>query len=436
MTGFLIVMGVLIALGLAFVLPALVKQRSADDKTSRAQANVVIYRDQLNELDADLANGTLSAEQHAVGRRELEKRALEDTLAAVNDAAPEQPGRGRWAPIALAVLIPVAAVGLYLKVGTPEAIAPMVSSPTSDAAAPTSAQGGSPHSTSFDSIRAMADKLAANLKDKPDDGAGWAMLARSYNVLGRFAEAADAYTRAEKLLPPDAQLLADHADALAMSQGQKLDGEPVALLQRALKIDPANLKALALMGTAAFDRKDYKGAITYWEKVVKAAPADSEFTRSLQSSLDEARALAEGRTPPAALPAIMPAAPEAAAPAAASGGQGSGQVSGQVKLLPALAAKVSPGDTVFVFARAEKGPRMPLAILQLKAGDLPARFSLDDSNAMAPGMKLSAFPAVMLVARISKSGNASAQSGDLEGSVGPLKPGTQNIQISIDRVLP
>ena len=217
-----------------------------------------------------------------------------------------------------------------------------------------------------------------------------------------------------------------------MSQGQKLDGEPMALLQRALKLDPANLKALALMGTAAFDRKDYKGAIAYWEKVVQAAPADSEFTQSLQASLDEARALAEGRTPSAALPDIMPAASETAAPAAVNGGK----VSGQVKLVPALASKVSPGDTLFVFARAEKGPRMPLAILQLKAGELPAHFSLDDSNAMAPGMQLSAFPSVMVVARISKSGNASAQSGDLEGSVGPLKPGTQNLQISIDRVLP
>lgn len=432
MTGFFIVIGVLIALGLAFVLPALVKQCGEDDKTSRAQANVVIYRDQLNELDADLANGTISAEQHTIGRRELEKRALEDTLAAVNDITPMQFGRGRWAPVALAVLIPVATVGLYLKVGTPEAIAPLAS-PTQDAtAAPTSAQDGSPHSTSFDSIRAMAEKLAASLKDKPDDGAGWAMLARSYNVLGRFAEAADAYARAEKLLPPDAQLLTDHADALAMSQGQKLDGEPMALLQRALKIDPANLKALALMGTAAFDRKDYKGAIVYWEKVVQTAPADSEFTQSLQASLDEARALAEGRTPSAALPAIMPPAVEAAAPAAVAGGQ----VSGEVKLVPALAAKVAPGDTVFIFARAEKGPRMPLVILQLKASELPTRFSLDDSNAMAPGMKLSAFPSVMVIARISKSGNASAQSGDLEGSFGPLKPGTQNLQISIDRVLP
>lgn len=431
MTGFFIVMGVLIALGLAFVLPALVKQRGEDDKTSRAQANVLIFRDQINELDADLANGTIGAEQHAAGRRELEKRALEDTLAAVNDAAaPDRPGVGRWAPVALAVLIPAAAVGLYLKIGAPGAIAPQAAAPQAMAASANAE--GSPHSTSFDAIRAMAEQLAARLKDNPDDGAGWAMLARSYNVLGRFPEAADAYARAAKLLPPDAQLLADHADALAMSQGQTLDGEPLAILRRALKIDPANFKALALMGTAAFDRKDYKGAIDYWEKVIRTAPADSEFTQSLQASLAEARALAEGRIPPAALPALMPAAMDAAAPAAANGGQ----ISGQVKVTPALAARVAPADTLFIFARAEKGPRMPLAILSLKAGELPARFSLDDSSAMAPGMNLSAFPSVMVVARISKSGNASAQSGDLEGSVGPVKPGTQDIQVSIDRVIP
>ena len=431
MTGFFIVIGVLIALGLAFVLPALVKQRGEDNKTSRAQANVLIYRDQLNELDADLKSGTISAEQHVVGRRELEKRALEDTLAAVNDITPVQPGRGRWAPVALAVLIPVAAVGLYLKIGAPEAITPQTTAPQA-IATPANPEGGSPHSTSFEAIRTMAEKLAAQLKDNPDDGAGWAMLARSYNVLGRFAEASDAYIQAEKLLPPDAQLLADHADALAMAHGRTLDGEPLVLLQRALKADPANFKALALMGTAAFDRKDYKGAVAYWEKVVQTAPADSEFTQSLQASLEEARALAEGRTPTAALPTIMPAAPEAAAPAAANGGQ----VSGQVKLAPALAAKVSPGDTLFIFARAEKGPRMPLAILSLKASDLPYRFSLDDSNSMAPGMKLSAFPSVMVVARISKSGNATTQSGDLEGSVGPISPGMQNLQINIDKVIP
>jgi len=126
------------------------------------------------------------------------------------------------------------------------------------------------------------------LKDNPGDGEGWATLARSYNVLGRFNEAAAAYEKAISLLPADAQLLADYADALAMSQGQKLDGKPFDIIQRALKADPANLKALALAGTAAFERKDYRGAVGYWEKVVQGAPADSEFSRSIGSSLEEA----------------------------------------------------------------------------------------------------------------------------------------------------
>src|SRR3569832_1464487 len=340
MPGFFIVIGVLIALGLAFVLPALVRQRGEDDRNMRAQANVLIYRDQIKELDADLANGTLSAEQHAAGRRELEKRALEDTLAAVNEAAPSQARRGVWAPIVLTLLIPAVAVGMYLKLGAPQAIAPSDMAPQAAAApAGAQAQGGSPHSTSFDAIQTKTKKHTTHHKNNPDDGAGWAMLARSYNVLGRFAEAADAYSQAEKQQTPEAQLMADHADAQAKTQGQKHDNKPQAKQQRTHKEEPANLKALALLGTAAFDRKDYKGAIGYWEKVVRTAPADSEFTQSLQASLDEARALAEGRTPPAALPSIMSATPEAVAPAAANGGQ----VSGQIKLAPALAAKVSPG---------------------------------------------------------------------------------------------
>ena len=188
-------------------------------------------------------------------------------------------------------------------------------------------------------------------------------------------------------------------------------------------------------GCRRLRQKNYRDAVAYWEKVVQTALADSEFTQSLKVSLDEARALADGRTPPTALPNIMPAAPAMPAASAGASAVNGGQVSGQVKVAPEVAAKVAPGDTLFVFARAENGPRMSLAILSLEASELPVRFSLDDSNAMAPGMKLSAFPSVMVVARISKSGNASAQRGDLEGSVGPVKPGMQNIVIRIDKVI-
>jgi cytochrome c-type biogenesis protein CcmH len=267
------------------------------------------------------------------------------------------------------------------------------------------------------------------MRENPSDGEGWAMLARSYNVLGRYQEASTAYEKAVSLLPQDAQLMADYADALAMSQGQKLEGKPLDIVRQALKIDPANLKALALAGTEAYDRKAYREAVTYWDKVVQLAPADSEFARSIVSGLEEARALAEGRKPVAALPEIMPARP--AAPKLASTG-----ITGSVSLKPNMAARVKPDDTVFIFARAENGPRMPLAILSRKASELPLQFTLDDSSAMSPDMKLSGAASVKVVARISRSGNATAQSGDLEGTAGPVKPGSQGIQISIGNVVP
>jgi cytochrome c-type biogenesis protein CcmH len=432
MTSFLILAGVMIALALAFVLPALTKRHKDEEQTTRARANVMIYRDQLAELDADLRNNTISKEQHDAGRREIERRVLEDTLASLNEAPPATAGHTKWVPIALSVIIPLAAVGLYLKLGTPQAVSPQMA-----ANDPTSAQGNveSPHGTSFEKIREMAAKLAERLKQQPNDGEGWAMLARSYRVLGEFKEASDAYEKAIKLVPADAQLLADYADALAMAQGQSLEGEPMQLVERALKVDPNNLKALALAGTAAFDGKNYKLAVGYWQKAVKLSPPDSEFTQSLQSGLQEAQALAEGRTPPQDLPNIMPERgsnqAEAAAPASSAAA-----ISGKVSLSPSLAAKVSPEDTVFIYARAESGPPMPLAILRKKASELPVSFTLDDNSAMSPNMRLSNFAKVTVMARVSKSGNAMPQSGDLEGQVGPIANNTSNVSIKVDRVIP
>ena len=429
MTGFLILTGTMIALGLAFVLLPLTRQRRAEGGMPHFQSNVLIHRDQLRQLQADRDNGTLCAAEFESEQTELGKRVLEDALATLKDSAPvRMHSNGRWVAIMVAVLLPASAVGLYLKLGSPAAVAPLGSAP--GVAASTASQK-SPHGMSFDQIRGSADELAARLRANPGDGEGWATLARSYNVLGRFPEAAAAYEKAVALLPADAQLLADYADALAMSQGQKLDGKPLEIIKQALKSDPGNLKALALAGTAAFERKDYPGAVGYWGKVVQTAPADSEFARSIGNSLEEARALAEGRPAATALPAIMPPNPASAERPAVGA-----TLSGTVSLAPQLASKAKPDDTVFIFARAEKGSRMPLAILHKPLRELPTSFTLDDSSAMAPGMNLSSAGAVMLVARVSRSGNATAQSGDLEGMVGPVQPGSGNVQLRIDKVLP
>jgi cytochrome c-type biogenesis protein CcmH len=430
MTSFMILAGVMIALALAFVLPALVRRQVDEEQTSRTRANVLIYRDQLVELDADLKNNIIGKEQYDVGRREVERRVLEDTLAALNEAPPTSRRHDKWAPIALSVILPLVAIGLYLKLGSPQSVNPDMAA--SDQAA-TQGTGEAPHGTSIDKIREMTNNLAERLKKHPEDGQGWAMLGRSYRVLGQFNEASAAYQKAIKLVPGDAQLLADYADALAMSQGQTLEGEPMRIVAQALKVDPNNVKALALAGTSAFDEKNYKLAISYWQKALKLSPPDAEFTQALQSSLNEAQAKESGNPLPQDLPNIMPATEPAtaAAPAASTA-----SLSGHLSLSPALASKVSPNETVFIYARAESGPRMPLAILSKKVSELPLDFTLDDSTAMTPNLRLSNFDKVIVMARVSKSGNATSQAGDLEGSVGPIASSANGVNLRIDRVVP
>ncbi|HSN41252.1 MAG TPA: c-type cytochrome biogenesis protein CcmI [Burkholderiales bacterium] len=392
MTPFLII-GTLLAAGalLVVVLP-LLRQRNAG-RVSRSVLNIAVYRDQLRELDADVRAGTLSAEQYGIAKKELEARMLEDVDA--GDAAANQPKRERATAIALGLALPLCAAALYLVVGNPQALTPELS--------------GSAHEVTPQQIEQMVQRLAARLESNPDDTEGWVMLARSYSVLGRFEQAAAAYANAAKRSPNDAQLLADYADVLAMAQGRRLEGEPEKLIVRALEIEPDNIKALALAGSVAFEKKDYAKAVDHWQRVAGLLPPDSEMVRSVNASIDEARALGKG----GALPVQQPAR-------RADSAAGKGSVSGVVKLAPELAAKAAPTDTVFIFARAAAGPRMPLAILRRQVSELPVSFQLDDTMAMAQGMSLSSFPQVVVGARISKSANATPHPGDLEGFSKPI----------------
>ena len=401
MIAFWIVGGLFAVVAVLLVVPPLLRSRG-DDRVSRSAANIAIYRDQLRELNADLRAGTLSAELYEQARREIEARLLEDLSAP--DSAPVQRQKWRGAAIALALAIPVCAVGLYFIVGNPQALAPADADTTA-------------HGLSMQQMQAMVVRLAERLKANPEDGQGWVMLGRSYGALGRFDEAVSAYANAVQRLPGDAEVLADYADVLGMTQGGRLQGKPEKIIERALKADPNNPKALVLAGSVAFEKKDYRNAVNNWEHLLRLAPQDSEFARSVSASIAEARALDE-RT------SARPAAPD---PGAAVSG-----VSGVVKLAPALADKVAPADTVFIFARAADGPRMPLAIMRKAARELPATFKLDDSMAMAPDMKVSNFPRLVVGARISKSSNATPRPGDLQGMSGTVTNGSTGITVLID----
>ncbi len=381
----------LAAAALALVMRPLLSGRARERRTA-SEVNVSIHRDQLRELDADLAAGKLAREDHERARKELEARLLED-LAAPAERAAQRPGRGL--ALAIGAAIPLLAVAFYFVVGTPGAI-----------------DREAQHAVSAQQVEAMVARLAARMRENPDDADGWKLLGRSYAVLGRYGEAVDAYAKAAQRAPRDAQLLADFADALAMSRGARLVGEPEKLVLRALEIDPNNLKALALAGTAAFERKDYAIAARFWRRMLPLVPDGSDEARTIQANVDEALGLFAKR------------------PAAKAAG-----VRGTVRLSENLKQNASPDDTLFIFARAAEGPPLPLAVLRRQARDLPASFALDDSMAMTPGAKLSNFSRVVIGARISRSGNATPRPGDLQGSSAPVANDATGVSVLIDTVV-
>lgn len=410
MTMFWVIASLLMAGALLFVLPPLL-QRGARVQQGAAALTLAVYRDQQAELDADRRAGALSEAQYEAARRELERRLLEDI--GEPTPAPQPAARASRVPAAVVALAaPLFAVSLYFVIGEFKALDPGRAAPLA----------GNTHEVTPDQIRVMVERLALRLAQNPDDAEGWAMLARSYNVLGRYQDASMAYGRAVERIPGNASLLADYADALAMARGRRLQGEPEALIQRALVADPKHIKSLALAGSAAFEKRDYAGALSYWERITQLVPPDSDVARSIGNSIKEARGLAAA---PAASAALAAQPPAGAAPG----------VSGIVRLAPDLAAKVAPNDTVFIFARAADGPRMPLAVLRKKASELPIQFTLDDSLAMAPQSRLSGVPQIVVGARVSKSASATPQQGDLEGLTQPVSNVERDVKIVIDKVI-
>ena len=373
---------------------------------------------------------------------ETERRVIEQEIGAQLLGATETPRSRPSSRLVAGLTVAVAGVAIagYLATGSPALVGG--AAPTDHAAAGAPGAPGNDAATGREQIAQMVDKLAARMKERPDDVEGWTMLARSYTVLGRYAEAVPAYRRASELQPQNASLLADYADAVAATQRTATNPESISLVQRALAIDAGHPKALALAGTVDYDRGDYARAIERWQAVLARVPAESDFGQQIAGSIAEARGKLGGSAPPTAgVAAPGPtrsagaSAPVDAAPATNAGLASAGFVSGTVSLDPALAAKASPGDTVFVFARAAGGGRMPLAVQKARVGDLPLRFKLDDSMAMAPGMTVSSAKQVIVAARISKSGQATPSAGDLAGESSPVPTGATDVAVRIDRVV-
>jgi len=336
MTWFVIVAGLLTIVALLFILWPLLRPALRQHDSARS-VGLSIYRDQFAELERDLAAGTLGQEQYAAARAELERRML-DEVSAVAGPATRPQSSGRYLAIAIAIALPVVAGLLYWHLGQPQGIG------AAHHAAP------DPSSLTLDDFKAMTQKLAERMAKNPDDPVGWLMLGRAYKALQRFPEAEQALAEADRRKPTDPEILVEYGEAMALTHGRHLAGAPMRLVERALKIDPDNQRALTLAGSAAFEAHDYRHAIGYWERLLKQPGLDPELGQALQAGIAQARLLqAGGASPPKV----------AASPTTA----GKETIRGEVKLNEALASRASPDDTVFIFARAAQGPPMPLAVV-------------------------------------------------------------------------
>lgn len=336
-------------------------------------------------------------------------------------------GASKRAVLGLAMLVPAVAIGMYAWLGNPGALlAPRASVQEAGAT-----QGQH-------DVLSMIGALEEKLKASPDDVSGWLMLARSYEAMERYPEAGQAFERVTQLAPGDARGWSGMAEVIAVLQGHRLEGRPRDLVRKALELNAKDEKGLELAGIAEFQAGNFAQAAFYWRQLIKMLPPDSDYTRELEAAANEAMTMARDKSGPKA---ATPSAPVAAreppldnlnAPAPA----GKGTLSGEVRLAPALAARVKPDATVFIFARPAEGRGMPLAALRVRAGELPYRFTLTDAMAMAPEAKLSGHAQVVVGARISTSGNAMPSSGDLSGTSGPVATGSTGITVLIDRVVP
>ncbi len=390
-------------------------------------------KQKIAQLDELIGNGVLTAEAARDARERLQSELLSAVIQpsgreAAADTSTQQPRPSRRLVLGLVTFLLVFSAAGYAWLGNRAGLS---ASPGSAVAANPAEPVGAAQ------IEAMIDRLAQRLKTTPDDAEGWTMLGRSYSVLGRHAEAVPAYQKVIELRPKEAQGYADLADALGSNNGNSLDGEPEKLIAKALVLDPDNVKALSLSGTLAFNRGDAAAAARLWEHALRTLEPDSAMTSQLQGALAEARQRAglpaqPATTKPSTSTTIQGSmgGMDMGVQGAAAAGEGAA-IKGRVTLAEKLRAQTSPEDTVFIFARPVKGSKAPLAVLRKQVKDLPLEFTLDDSLAMSPAMRLSTASEVQVGARVSKSGNPMPQPGDLQGLTATVAVGTRGITLEI-----
>lgn len=451
MTIFWILAAGLACLAVLFVIAPLFSPDTPANDVDQDELNLALFKQQLAELDADLAAGKLDQSQYESARRDLEREVLHDVSNGSNAQAASVktmlPGP-RVTMLALALAVPASALVLYLTIGE-QHIIPRLASGAGAVSAPGHAGG-----SDLPPLEELVTRLEQRMQQTPDDAEGWMMLGRTYFATGDTQKAETALARAYELTPEDAQVVLAYAETIAANNDNNLEGRPAELISEALKAAPNSATARWLSGMVAYQRGQFTAAAVAWKQTLSQLDPSAEDAAELRQLIDEAeqragvppeaRQLAQADSiPPVDAgkssetrtegPASAPA-PETSGTAVADTNSG---ITVEVALAPELAERAAPDATVFVYAKAAAGPPMPLAVQRVTVADLPLTLTLDDSMAMMPAMRLSDFPEVVVGARVSASGQATPQPGDIEGETGPIASSTATpVRVRIDSIRP
>jgi len=388
--AFLLLVLVLLLLLRPFIFPG--KTHS----TSRRQMNVSIYREELDKLEAERQSGLMDEQSYALAHAELRQRLFQDTNEEDDKSFSKSP---KITILGILIFVLILSSGLYFVLGDATRVA----------------QKNAEKPVTQEAVERMVTEFAQKMEKDPQNLKGWVMLARSYRILGRNQEAEKAYARAGDFVNSDPQLLADYADVIATNTNGDFSGKPMQLINQALKLDPNNLLALWLSGSASFSTQNYKVAVQTWEKLNSLLPAQSDESRAIQASIAEAR---EKGHLPASAPLVM----------------SDKAVSGIVEVAADLQSKIKAGDILMVIAR-KPGERMPVAVLKTDVTKFPMSFVLNDALAMNPQMPISQLPEVSVEVRISKTGMAKAETGDLISKPKIVTVGTSKVRLLIDQAI-
>jgi len=390
-TLFWILAALLVLLALLLLLPPLLKKRDVLAEDDHQQRNISIARQRLAELNRQQQNGELSQSLFDEQYLELQLMLNDDLQTAAEQPRP-MTGQGRWVAALVGLLLPLLSIALYAQLGDLNAV-DKIEQQQAD-------------KQSVAKVDALIIKLKEHLQQQPEDLEGWTMLGRSYSYLQQYQNAADIYAQLYRRKPDDAEIILQYANNLGMARNGDMTGEPAQLIFKAVQLAPDNANILWLAGLAKAEEGSSREAAAYWQKLAGLLPANSEALQQVQKMLKSLDVDADNSSRPAAEKV---------------------DINIQAAIEPTLKAKMDPQATVFIYAQAVNGPKMPLAIVRKTLSDLPAKVVLNDSMAMQGATRLSEHQTLKIIARVSRSGDAMPQAGDLIGSTEITQPFAQQL---------